>query len=50
MIVFLEDFSMWNLLSCAEQVQVEKYKAHVAYKIPKTACVQAIMLKHPATQ
>ena len=38
------------MLNCAEQVQVEKYKAQVAYKIPKTACVQAIMLKHPTTQ
>ena len=33
-------------LSCAEQVQIQKYKTH-AYKTPKTAGVQTIMLKHP---
>ena len=40
-----ECFSMWNMLKCAEQVQLEKYKTH-EYKTPKTACVQTIMFKH----
>ena len=38
---------MWNMLNCAEQVQ--KYKTH-AYKTPKAACVQTMMLKHPTKQ
>ena len=46
MSVFLEHFSMWIMLSCAEQVQIQKYKRH-AYKTLKTAGVQIIMLKHP---
>ena len=47
--VFLERLSMWNMLSCAEQVQIQKYKTH-AYKTPRTACVQTIMLRHPTMQ
>ena len=39
MSVFLERLSMWNMLSCAEQVQIQKYKTH-AYKTLKTADVQ----------
>ena len=34
------------MLSCAEQVQIQKYKTH-AYKTLKTAVVQIITLKHP---
>ena len=49
MIVFLERLSMWNMLSCAVKVQIQKYKTH-AYKTPKTACVQTIKLKHPTKQ
>ena len=37
---------MWNMLNCAAQVQIQKYKTH-AYKALKTADVQIIMLKHP---
>ena len=37
------------MLNCAEQVQIQKYKTH-AYKTPKTAGVQTIMLKHPTKQ
>ena len=33
MSIFLEHLSMWNILSCAEQVQIQKYKTH-AYKAP----------------
>ena len=47
MSIFLERFSMWNMLNCAEQVQIQKYKTH-AYKALKTVGVQIIMLKHPA--
>ena len=47
--VFLERLSMWNMLNCTEQVQIQKYKTHVC-KTPKTACVQTIMLKHPTKQ
>ena len=46
MSVFLERLSMWNMLSCAEQVQIQKYKTH-AYRTLKTEGVQIIMLKHP---
>ena len=46
MSVYLERRPMWNMLNCAEQVQIQKYKAH-AYKTPKTAGVQTIMLKRP---
>ena len=46
MSVFLERLSMWNMLNCAEQVQIQKYKTY-AYKALKTAGVQIIMLKHP---
>ena len=46
MSVFLEGLSMWNMLNCAEQVQIQKYKTH-AYKTLKTVGVQIIMLKHP---
>ena len=49
MSVFLERFSMWNTLNCTEQVQIQKYKTH-AYKTPKTAGVQTVMLKHPTKQ
>ena len=37
---------MWNMLNCAEQVQIQKYKRDV-YKTLKTVGVQIIMLKHP---
>ena len=45
--VFLERLSKWNVLNCAKQVQIQKYKTH-AYKTLKTVAVQIIMLKHPA--
>ena len=38
-------FSIWNMLNCAEQVQIQKYKTY-AYKTLKTVGVQVIMLKH----
>ena len=47
--MFLVRLSMWNMLSCAERVQIQKYKTQ-AYKTLKTACVQTIMLKHPTKQ
>ena len=37
---------MWNMLNCAEQVQIQEYNTHV-YKTLKIAGVQIIMLKHP---
>ena len=40
---------MYNILICAEQVQIQKYKTH-AYKTSKIACVQTVMLKHPTKQ
>ena len=40
MSVFLERLSMWNMLTCAEQVQIQKYKTH-AYKTPKAAGIQS---------
>ena len=46
MSVFLERLSMWNMLNCAEQVQIQNYKTH-ACKALKTVGVQIIMLKHP---
>ena len=49
MSVFLERLFMWNMLNCAQQVQIQKYKTH-AYKTLKTAGVQTIMLKHPTKQ
>ena len=49
MSVFLERLSMWNMLSCAEQAQIQKLKRH-ASKTLKTAGVQTIMLKHPTKQ
>ena len=49
MSVFLEHLSKWNMLSWAEQVQIQKYKTH-ANKTLKTAGVQTIMLKHPTEQ
>ena len=49
MSIFLERPSMWNMLNCAEQVQIKKYKTH-AQKTPKTAGVQIIKLKHPTKQ
>ena len=42
--IFPELLSMWNMLNCAEQVQIQKYKTH-AYKTLKTVGVQIIMLK-----
>ena len=42
MSLFLERLSMWNMLTCAEQVQIQKYKTH-GYKTPKTAFVQTIV-------
>ena len=44
--LFLERLSMWNMLSCAEQVQIQKHKAHV-HKTLKTVGVQISMLKQP---
>ena len=35
MSVFLERLSMWNMLNCAEQMQIQKYETH-AYKTLKT--------------
>ena len=49
MSVFLERLSMLNMLSCAEQVQIQEYKTH-AYKTSKTAYVQIVMLKHSTRQ
>ena len=49
MSIFLEGLSMWNMLSCAEQEEIQKYKTH-SYKTLKTEGVQIIMLKHPAKQ
>ena len=46
MSVFVERLSMRNMLNCAEQVQMQKYKTH-AYKTLKTVGAQIIMLKHP---
>ena len=46
MSIFLERLAMWNMLNCAEQVQIQKYKTH-ACKTLKTVGVQIIMLKHP---
>ena len=40
---------MRNILNCAEQVQIQKYKTH-AYMTPKTACVQTIKPKHATKQ
>ena len=37
------------MLNCAEQMQIQKYKTH-AYKTPKTAYVQTVLLKHPTKQ
>ena len=44
-----ECLSMWNMLSCAEQVQIQKYKTH-AYKMLKTTGVETVMLKNPTKQ
>ena len=41
MSVFLERLSMWNMLSCAEQVQIQKYNTL------KATGVKIIMLKQP---
>ena len=49
MSVLLERLSMWNMLNCAEQVQINKHKTH-AYKTLKTTGVQTIMLKLPTKQ
>ena len=46
MSMFLEHLSMWNMLNCTEQVQIQKYKTQ-AYKTLKTVGVQIIMLKQP---
>ena len=47
MSVFLKRLSMWNMLNCSEQAQIQK---KTAYKTPKTAGVQTLMLKHPTKQ
>ena len=47
MSAFLERLSMWNMLNCAEQVQIQKYKTHMHIKTLKMVGVQIIMLKHP---
>ena len=49
MSVFLECLSMWNMLNCSEQVQIQKHKRHT-YETPKTAGVHTIMLKRPTKQ
>ena len=49
MSVFLESLSMWNMLICAEQVQMKQYKTH-AHKTLRAAGVQTIMLKHPTKE
>ena len=49
MSVFLERLSRRNMLNCAEQVQIQKFKTR-ACKTPKTVGVQTIMLKHPTKQ
>ena len=49
MIVFLERLSMWNMLNCAEKVQIQNYETH-SLETPKTACVQTMMFKHPTKQ
>ena len=49
MSIFLEHISMSNMLNCAEQVEIQKYKTH-ARKTLKTAGVQTILLKHPTEQ
>ena len=36
MSVFVWRLSMWNMLSYAEQVQIQKYKTH-AYKTPQNS-------------
>ena len=47
MSVFLEHLSMSNMLNCAEQVQIQKYKMHAYnFKTLKTVGVQILMLKH----
>ena len=56
MSVFLEHFSMWNMLNRAEQLQIQKQKMH-AYKTLKNSscpnnlpdeCVNNLqLLKHP---
>ena len=38
---------MWNMLNCAEQVQIKKKNETHAYKTFKIVGVQIIMLKHP---
>ena len=48
-IVYLDRLSTRNMSNCSEEVQIHKYKTH-AYKTPKTACVQTIMLKHLTKQ
>ena len=49
MSVFLERLSMWNVLNCGEQVQIQKYKTH-AYTTLKATGVQTIMRKRPTEQ
>ena len=49
MIVFLERYSMRNMLNFNEQVLIQTHKTH-AYKTPKTAHVQTIMLKRLTKQ
>ena len=47
MSVFLERLSMWNMLNCAEQVQIQKYETHAYKTLSLTVGVQVILLKHP---
>ena len=49
MSVFPDRLSMWNMLNCAEQGQMQKYITR-AYNTFKTVGVQTIMLKHPTKQ
>ena len=39
MSVLIARLSTWNMLNCAEQVQIQKYKTH-AYKTLKTVGAQ----------
>ena len=48
MCLFLECLSVWNMLNCAEQVQIQNTKH--AYKTLKTGGAPTIMLKHPTKQ
>ena len=43
MSVFLERLYLWNMLNCAKQVHIQKYKTH-AYRTLKTASIQRNIL------